>query len=193
MQILENCAKIASMKDSIVYDIQSKIPTFRLPRYSEIPGVGLYLEQVVRFVNTYLCQIGCPEITPSMVGNYVKQGTIPGPIKKSYTTESIAYLMFVSVVKSVLPMDDIRLLVRLQKTWYSPQRAYDYFCDEVENVLRYIFGHTERMAKIGTSTNLVKELLRNTIIAVGQQIYLNTYLKALHEEVDKEKAAGNEQ
>ena len=50
------------------------IDGFRLPRYAQIPDVGLYLEQVVRYVNTHLAPLGEPELTSSMVSNYVKQG-----------------------------------------------------------------------------------------------------------------------
>ena len=37
------------------------IEGFRLPRYAQIPDVGLYLEQVVRYVNTHLApfSFGC--------------------------------------------------------------------------------------------------------------------------------------
>ena len=52
------------------------IEGFRLPRYAQIPDVGLYLEQVVRYVNTHLAPLGEPELTSSMVSNYVKQGLI---------------------------------------------------------------------------------------------------------------------
>lgn len=58
------------------------IDGFRLPRYAQIPDVGLYLEQVVRYVNTHLAPLGEPELTSSMVSNYVKQGLISSPIKK---------------------------------------------------------------------------------------------------------------
>lgn len=61
------------------------IEGFRLPRYTQIPDVGLYLEQVVRYVNTHLAPLGEPELTSSMVSNYVKQGLISSPIKKSYS------------------------------------------------------------------------------------------------------------
>ena len=44
---------------------------FRLPRYTQIPDVGLYLEQVVRYVNAHLAPLGEPELTSSMVSNYV--------------------------------------------------------------------------------------------------------------------------
>ena len=55
---------------------------FRLPRYTQIPDVGLYLEQVVRYVNAHLAPLGEPELTSSMVSNYVKQGPDPLSRKK---------------------------------------------------------------------------------------------------------------
>ena len=80
------------------------IEGFRLPRYAQIPDVGLYLEQVVRYVNTHLAPLGEPELTSSMVSNYVKQGLISSPIKKSYTAEHLARLLFIAVVKPVVPL-----------------------------------------------------------------------------------------
>ena len=40
------------------------IEGFRLPRYAQIPDVGLYLEQVVRYVNTHLAPLGAKHRTP---------------------------------------------------------------------------------------------------------------------------------
>ena len=45
------------------------IEGFRLPRYEQIPNVGLYLEQVVRYVNAHLAPLGESELTSSMVSN----------------------------------------------------------------------------------------------------------------------------
>ena len=67
--------------------------SFRLPRYAQIPNVGLYLEQVVRYVNAHLAPLGEPELTSSMVSNYVKQSLIPAPIKKTYPSEHLARLL----------------------------------------------------------------------------------------------------
>jgi len=50
-------------------------PDFRMPRYAEIPDVGLYLEQVVKYVNDKLEIFNLP-ITTSMISNYVKKGYI---------------------------------------------------------------------------------------------------------------------
>ena len=36
----------------------SLIEKFRLPRYNEIPNVGLYLDQVTKYIDDYLKPIG---------------------------------------------------------------------------------------------------------------------------------------
>ena len=47
----------------------ASIELFRMPRYREIPDVGLYLDQTVKYINRFLAPLGCEEITPSMVSN----------------------------------------------------------------------------------------------------------------------------
>ena len=47
----------------------------RLPRSSEIPSIGLYLDQTVKYINRVFEPISCVEVTPSMVSNYVKRNT----------------------------------------------------------------------------------------------------------------------
>ena len=42
------------------------VEKFRLPRYSEIPSVGLYLEQTTKYINSLLSPLGF-EITGSMI------------------------------------------------------------------------------------------------------------------------------
>lgn len=66
---------------------------YRMPRYKEIPNVGLYLEQTVKYINECLAPIEI-SITPSMLSNYVKKGYIDRPIKKQYYADqnSICYL-----------------------------------------------------------------------------------------------------
>ena len=116
------------------------IEGFRLPRYTQIPDVGLYLEQVVRYVNTHLAPLGEPELTSSMVSNYVKQGLISSPIKKSYTAEHLARLLFIAVVKPIVPLEGLRMMFSIQGDNYTLPTAYDYFCDEFENMLGAAFG-----------------------------------------------------
>ncbi len=151
------------------------IEQFRLPRYREIPDVGLYLDQTVKYVNRYLAPLGCLEITSSMVSNYVKKGYISNPVRKQYDAEQIAYLFFISIAKSVLSMDNIARLFDMQKKEYSPEMAYDFFCMELENMLEYTFGVKDELAVVGDQPNTeAKQMLRSTIIAVTHIIYLSS-------------------
>lgn len=56
---------------------------FALPRYNDLPSVGLYLDQTVQFVNGYFRSFCGVELTPSMVSNYVKKGVVDHPIRKN--------------------------------------------------------------------------------------------------------------
>lgn len=173
------------MNSNTKENIKSSIKDFSLPRYNDIPNVGLYLEQVVKYISEYLEPLGSFSLTGSMVSNYVKKGLIENPVKKQYNREQIAYLFFMAVAKNVLSMEDIGLLFEMQHNTYEPKRAYDYFCSEFENVLDYVFGVKENLDTIGTDSNDTKTMLRNTIIAVAYKVYLDKYLAAIHNEAEE--------
>ena len=108
---------------------------FALPRYNDIPSVGLYLDQAVQYVNgQYRCFPGVV-LTPSMVSNYVKQGLVNHPVKKKYTREQLACLTCIALAKTVLSMENIRMLLEMQRASYPIQVVYDLFCDELEACL----------------------------------------------------------
>ena len=154
------------------------VAEFRLPRYRELPDIGLHLEQVTRYASRYVPS----QLTGSMVSNYVKQKLIPGPVKKCYFQESIAYLIFLSYIKTVIPLEDIRLMMEVQKSSYEMRVAYDYFCDELENLLQYVCGLRETPAVIGSSRSQEKELLRTALLSITYKIYLDQYLRLIREE-----------
>ena len=168
------------MENRTKEEIRSSVTDFSLPRYNDIPNVGLYLEQVVKYISEYLAPLGSFSLTSSMVSNYVKKGLVENPVKKQYNREQIAYIFFIAVAKNVLSMEDISLLFEMQHKTYEQKRAYDYFCSEFENVLDYVFGIKEHLDNIGTDNNDTKTMLRNTIIAVAYKVYLDKYLAALH-------------
>ena len=154
------------------------VAEFRLPRYRELPDIGLHLEQVTRYASRYVPS----QLTGSMVSNYVKQKLIPGPVKKCYFQESIAYLIFLSYIKTVIPLEDIRLMMEVQKSSYELQVAYDYFCDELENLLQYVCGLRETPAVVGSTRSQEKELLRTALLSITYKIYLDQYLRLIREE-----------
>ena len=61
------------MKKNAKEEIKNLINEFSLPRYNDIPNVGLYLEQVVKYISEYLEPLGSFSLTASMVSNYVKK------------------------------------------------------------------------------------------------------------------------
>ena len=60
------------------------IRDFRLPKYDEIPDVGLFLEQTTKYISKYVEPLQDITLTGSMISNYVKQKIIAKPIKKHY-------------------------------------------------------------------------------------------------------------
>ncbi len=167
---------------------------FRMPRYREIPDVGLYLDQTVKYINRYLAPLGCLEITTSMVSNYVKKGYIDNPVRKQYGADQIAYLFFISVAKSVLSMENIARLFEMQKQRYTAEIAYDFFCEELENMLQYIFGLKDQVDPVGTPEDCSesKTMLRSTIVAVTHIIYLSSRFERLRTAAEN-PASGEEQ
>jgi len=163
--------------------VSAKIINFKLPEYEQIPDVGLYLEQTVRFIDEHLAPLPNVSITGSMVSNYVKKGLIPNPVKKLYDREQIAWLIFIAVAKSVLSLEDIGLLIELGKKSYPTPRAYEYFVREFMNVLHYVFGLKETLDNVGVDSTEEKALLRNTIFTVALKIYLDMCFAAIHGDV----------
>ena len=82
------------MEQTITDAIKAPIKNFRLPRYEEIPDVGLYLEQTAYCLTECLKPLDIA-VTGSMISNYVKRGLVKNPVKKLYDRERIAYLLFI--------------------------------------------------------------------------------------------------
>lgn len=160
------------MDQAMKRHMAESVRSFRLPRYSEIPNVGLYLEQTTKYINGHLAPLGCLELTGSMVSNYVKKGLVPAPVKKLYYPEQIAYLFFVAFAKNLMRIEDIITLISLQRDSYTLPVAYDYLCDELDNMLPYVFGMKDSYDDLGVTQSDEKDLLRNLVFASVNAIYL---------------------
>lgn len=157
---------------------------FKMPRFQEIPDVGLYLEQTVTYINDCIAPLDM-EITASMLSNYVKKGYVDRPVKKQYNAEQIAYLIFISIVKQTLTMENIVILFQRQKETYSIQAAYDYFCEHLEKKLQELFGGVE--AEVDTrELDFEQKALTSVVIAISNIIYLNFCFKEMKGGVEAE-------
>lgn len=160
-------------------DLADSVSTFHLPRYSELPDMGLYLEQVTTYLNQIFAPLGCIELTGSMIRNYVKKGLIANPVQKRYYADQLAHLIAIALLKNVLPLENIQTLFLHQRAVYSSQVAYDYLGMELENMLFIIFGLKDTVDEIGTTSSVEKEMLRSAIIALSNIIYLNACFQLL--------------
>lgn len=167
------------MNNEYKQEMNRVIETFRLPRYQEIPNVGLYLEQTSKYIGDYLAPLKDMSITASMVSNYVKKKLVRNPVHKQYDREQIAALFFIAVAKSVLSLDNIRMMLDLQKAFYDPQKAYDYFCEEFETALRHVFGLEPQLSEVNTGHAEEKIMLRKMIVTVAHKVCLDEYFERM--------------
>ncbi len=144
---------------------------FRMPRYNEIPNVGLYLEQTVKYINQCIEPLHL-SITGSMLSNYVKKGYIRRPVKKLYYADQIAYLIFIAVVKQTLSMENICKLFKIQQQSYTAEVAYNYFIKELEIQLRNLFSG-KKLTLVTDDVSFGKNTLTKVVIAISHCIYLN--------------------
>ena len=155
---------------------------FALPRYRDLPAVGLYLDQTVQYVNACFRTFCGVELTPSMVSNYVKKGILSHPVKKKYTRDQIASLLYIVVSKTVLSMENIETLFKMQRSYCSAGAAYDTFCEELERCLPFVFGCTRALPDPDPDAADEKLLLRSTILAAANKMYLDCCFDALRQE-----------
>ena len=122
-----------------------------LPLWEELPDIELYMDQVISIITKYFENPSLDKIiTPSMVNNYVKLGTIPAPVKKKYSREHLAYLFMVCTLKQTLDMATIQKIIPIGidndaiKYIYNSfvknqSKAYDYVAKNVLSVAVPIF------------------------------------------------------
>ena len=173
------------MDPNICSRISASIDAFRLPSYQEIPDVGLYLEQTAKYISDCLAPVQDTPVTGSMISNYVKKGLIAKPVRKQYSREQIAQLMFIAAAKSVLSMDDVHLMLSVQRQTYPSQVAYDYFRTEFQYVLDCVFSREGELSALDAGATDQKVMLRNTIIALAHKIYLDKLFGVIREDLAK--------
>lgn len=155
------------------------VEQLKLPLYSEIPEMGLYLKQVVAYLNHYLAPLGNIQITSSMVSNYVKHKLINPPKDRLYDQEQIATLIFISIAKNVMDQADLRKAIAIQQKTYSTEIAYNYFIAELKNILMFVFNKKEKLQKVGHEHTKQKQMLRNMIMAFGYREYLYQFFRTV--------------
>ena len=145
------------MKENRKVRVADSVRGFTLPRYDEIPNVGLYLEQTAKYISEYLDCLGDFTLTRSMISNYVKKGLITNPVKKQYDREQIAYLIFIAVAKNVLSLDALRKCNKVSFCTYDSGYCEDGdWALHVKSVI--VFGKMEVIDDMDTIADITRKL-----------------------------------
>ena len=92
--------------------ILESLRSCRLPDWEKLPDFGLYMDQVITFVSrSFPGNEGRPELTASMINNYVKAGLMDKPSGKKYSQAALAQLLMIMQLKLTTPMEVMKSLL----------------------------------------------------------------------------------
>ena len=96
--------------------LRDDIDSWEPVKWEGLPDIDLYMDQVVTYLRRQLALFQDDSeaslVTRSIINNYVKDGIVPRPINKRYAREQLSALMMACVLKRVLPMQQVKQLLR---------------------------------------------------------------------------------
>ena len=96
--------------------LRDDIDSWEPIKWEGLPDIDLYMDQVVTYLRRQLALFQDDSeaslVTRSIINNYVKDGIVPRPINKRYAREQLSALMMACVLKRVLPMQQVKQLLR---------------------------------------------------------------------------------
>lgn len=117
---------------------------FHIPRWDELPGIDLYMDQVIALIHSslgkFFALIGLPPLTKGMINNYVKARIIDAPVNKKYGRLSLAMIVIVYILKSCYSTEEIRKLIDIGLRLPDNKVTYNRFCEAVENAVYAVFS-----------------------------------------------------
>lgn len=108
----------------------TQLESIRLPSWDDIPEAGVYKEELLAYLTSVLKPLYVVDkhvITSSIVNNYVKLGYIDKPVKKKYYRPAIAQLIFISIFKQVIRIEDLVMGIDFEISTYGLEEGYENF------------------------------------------------------------------
>lgn len=141
-------------KDYLMEELQG-ITRSPMMRAENIPRVDLYMEQLLQFFDQEMGEVLLyadkdeKVFTKTMINNYTKEGALPRPINKKYGEIHMIMLAYISMLKRILSISEIRdffNLVEDKEQLVTMYRAYTEMVDEYRG--EYVRLVEERMERI---------------------------------------------
>ncbi|MDO4492179.1 MAG: DUF1836 domain-containing protein [Lachnospiraceae bacterium] len=152
---------------------------FSMPLYTEIPDVGLYLKQVVKYINETVGEWFDIKVTETMLTNYVKMHMVPNAIKKQYYRDHIVIMIFIVLAKTVVSLDNIQKLLQIREQQYEVKEAYELFSGAFMRTLGGFFGKEQGNLVEAEAADQVQALVKNIIIAIIQKYHIEKSFREL--------------
>jgi len=127
------------------------LENFKLPSWKEIPDIGLYMEQVIILLKSYLDYLP-PElkdeqiVTAATINNYVRTKIMPEPVKKKYYRIHIAYLVMICTLKQTLPIAMIQKIIPRNLSDLEVKEIYDQYSERHSITINYFLKQTRLIA-----------------------------------------------
>ena len=163
------------MSASVFDERCAQLENLILPRYDSLPSFGIYVDQLVSFVNDTVSFSYMPDekpLTASMVNNYVKQGLLPKPNKKKYSQYHIAALIAICILKKIFSIHEIAQLIQIQMDAYQMGQAYDSFIDSLERCLAQVFFDKPSKRTGTASSNSDALLVERAVLTFSNKLYV---------------------
>lgn len=131
---------------------ENYLKQYTLPEWKDLPNIGLYMDQVIALLSTYLDFIPMPvdkpserPITPTTINNYVRLKVMPAPEKRKYYRIHIAYLIMIFILKQSVNISSLQKVIPIQ---LSPEEVHDFYNHFVKKLreVGYFFTQQTRLA-----------------------------------------------
>lgn len=154
----------------------NNITNFHIPRWSELPNIELYIDQVICYLDDCLLNYVSKEneehiLTKTMINNYVKHSVIMPANNKKYGKEHIAKLFIICILKQLYSISDITNLISLMIERNTIEEVYNSFCKELEDAVLVIFNNESCFSEN-------ESMMKNIVFSFVYKLYVDkNYLK----------------
>jgi len=169
-----------------------EIASYSLVEWGRMPEIDLYMDQVITYMDRQLKVFRRSEeakpLTPSMINNYVKDKLLKSPERKKYSSDHLASLYMICMVKQVLSIPDISELLKLLEESRSSEEMYRSFSSIQKTAFTEV---TDRIAKMDDNRDeLIQLALELSIEATARRTAVEKIISEMtrlpDDEPDKE-------
>lgn len=130
---------------------ESCLKDYALPSWEELPGIELYMDQVISLLAEYLKffpqdEDGDAVVTAAAINNYVRKKVMPPPVKKRYSRTHLAYLIILCSLKQCVSISYIQKMIPLDLSQEEMHQLYNQFVCRHHSVCQYFIQQVNEVS-----------------------------------------------